>query len=78
MTLKIAILAALRSGEDDRSLQELVHLYQAQGMTPRDSYNVLQEIWQEFGFHETEESGPLRDALEYLMERVWFQGSGAH
>lgn len=77
MLLKQEFLKALRSGEDHRSLLELVHRHQAQGMTPRESYNVLEEIWLELGFAETEEGGPLRDELEYVMERVWFQGSSA-
>jgi hypothetical protein len=46
-------------------------------MAPRDSYNALEQIWQELGFADTEEGGPLRDELEFVMERVWFQGSGA-
>ena len=77
MLLKDEFLKALRAGQGHNALLALVHHYQAQGMAPRASYNVLQEIWQELGFADTEEGGPLRDELEFVMERVWFQGSGA-
>jgi hypothetical protein len=77
MLLKDEFLKALRAGQDYKALLALVHRHQAQGMAPRDSYNVLEEIWQELGFADTEEGGPLRDELEFVLERVWFQGSGA-
>ncbi len=77
MPLKDEFLKALRAGQDHKALLGLIHRHQAQGMVPRDSYNVLEEIWQELGFANTEEGGPLRDELEFVMERVWFQGSGA-
>jgi hypothetical protein len=77
MPLKDEFLKALRAGQDHQALLALVHRHQAQGMAPRDSYNVLEEIWQELGFADTEEGGSLRDELEFVMERVWFQGAGA-
>jgi hypothetical protein len=75
MPLKDEFLKALRAGQDHKALLALVHRHQAQGMAPRDSYNVLEGIWQELGFADTEEGGPLRNDLEFVMERVWFQGS---
>jgi hypothetical protein len=77
MSLKREFLTALRSGVGHGKLLEVVQRHQAQGMTPQESYDVLEEIWREFGFNEKEGGGPLRDDLEYVMEKVWFQGSGA-
>ncbi len=72
--LKQEILTALSSGSDHAALLELVRRKEAQGLTPRESYNVLEGIWRDFGFADTEEGGPLRGELEFVMERVWFQG----
>ncbi len=75
MTLKEEFRAGLDSGQDHRSLLELVHRHQTGGMTARESYFALEALWLEFGFDESEEDSPLRNELEYVMERVWYQGS---
>jgi hypothetical protein len=75
--LKDEIVKARRAGQDHKALLALVHGHQAPGMAPRDSYDVLEEIWQELGLADTEKGGPLRDELEFVRERVWFQGSAS-
>jgi hypothetical protein len=75
MNLKQAFLAALKAREHHDALLKLVRRYHAQGMTPQESYNALEEIWMDFGFDASGEDSPLRDDLEYVMERVWFQSS---
>jgi hypothetical protein len=74
MSLKQELLEALHSGKNHRMLLELVHRHQAQGLTPQESYDVLEQIWRELGFGEDESGGGSRDDLEYVMEKVWFQG----
>ena len=77
MKLKQEFLAALRSGTGHESLLELVTRHQGQGLTQEQSYQALEEIWQECGFSESEEESSIRNNLEYVMEKVWYQGSGA-
>jgi hypothetical protein len=73
MSLKQDVLVALHAGEDHDSLLDLVRRHQALGMGHREAYEVLEQIWREFAFDKNEEGGALRDNLEYVMERVWFQ-----
>jgi hypothetical protein len=77
MDFKQDFLAALQSGRDDRGLLEIVRRHHAQRVSEERLYELLEQIWKEFGFHETEESSPLRDELEYVMERVWYYGAEA-
>ena len=75
MEFKQEFLEALRSGQDHPELLAIVGRHQARGLTPEESYVLLHQIWLEFGFNKTDESSPLRDELEFVMERVWFEGS---
>lgn len=77
MTFKQEILAALHSGRDHRALMEIVRRHHAQGLSDKEPYGLLQQIWLEFGFHKTDETSSLRDELEYVMERVWYYGPSA-
>ena len=77
MTFKQEILAALHSGQDHGALLEIVRRHHAQGLSGKAPYELLQQVWQEFGFHETGEASSLRDELEYVLERVWYFGPGA-
>jgi hypothetical protein len=74
MNLKQDFLAALNSHMDHQALLGLVQRHQAQGMTPDDAYDILQQIWLDFGFAGSDEESPLRNDLEYVMEKVWYQG----
>ena len=73
MDLKHEFLTALRGGEGHDQLLELVHRYQAAGMTPQAAYDTLERIWLDFGFDESDEESDLRDNLEYVMEKVWYE-----
>jgi hypothetical protein len=75
MSFKEDILAALQGGQDHQVLLDIVRRHHAQGLTPNESYNQLQQIWQTLGFDEAEETSPAQDELEFVMERVWYQGS---
>jgi hypothetical protein len=75
MDLKKDFLAALNCNAPHESLLQLVQRHQAQGLTPEESYEVLQQIWLEFGFNESDDNTATRENLEYLMEKVWFQGA---
>jgi hypothetical protein len=75
MDLKRDFLAALNCTATDQSLLQLVQRHQAQGLTPEESYDVLQQIWLEFGFDKSDDNNATRESLEYVMEKVWFQGA---
>ena len=77
MNFKQEILAALKSGQDHHALLDIVRRHHGQGLTPEESYKLLEQIWLESGFSGTDETSPLRDELEYVMEKVWYQGSSA-
>jgi hypothetical protein len=75
MSFKQEILAALNGGKDHLALLEIIRRHQVSGQTAEESYDLLQQIWLEFGFHQSEDDSPFRNDLEYVMERVWYQGS---
>jgi hypothetical protein len=74
MNLTQDFLAALTSHMDHDALLDLVQRHQAQGMTLDAAYDILEQIWLDFGFATSEEDSPLRNDLEYVMEKVWYQG----
>ena len=53
-------------------LLELVQRHQAAGMKPRAAYDILERIWLDFGFNDSDEQSALRDTLEYVMEKMWY------
>jgi hypothetical protein len=74
MTLKEDFSTALFSQADFHALLELVGRHQARRLSGDQTYDALEEIWLEHGFSESEEESPLRDNLEYVMEKAWYQG----
>jgi hypothetical protein len=74
MDLKQEFLRALNSGESHDALLDLVRRHQALGLTARQSYDVLHQIWLDFGFDDSDKEGALRNNLEYVLEKVWYQG----
>jgi hypothetical protein len=72
MKFQEEFLKELTSGNGHDVLLKLVERHEAAGLSPRDAYDLLQTIWLDFGFDKAEEDTPLRDNLEYVMERVWY------
>lgn len=77
MDLKEEFLAALRCGQGYEPLLELVQRHIDQGMAAEEAYDILEGIWMDFGYDNSVETSPLRDDLEFVMEKVWFQGTGS-
>jgi hypothetical protein len=73
MALNQEFLAGLQNGMDHDSLLDMVHRYQRRGMSPREAYDTLQQIWLDFGFDKIEEGSGLQDNLEYVMEKTWYE-----
>jgi hypothetical protein len=73
MNFKNDFLTALRAGMGHDALMELVRRYRVQGLSVEAAYQTLHDIWLENGFDKKEvEDGTLQDALEAVMERVWY------
>lgn len=77
MDVEQKLLAALRSQNDHQSLMAVVHHHLSQRLTADEIYDVLEQIWLDFGFDCSNGEGPLRNNLEFVMEKVWFQGGMA-
>lgn len=62
----------LESGADHAALLELVRRHKEGGLSQRDAYDALHELWLEHGFDDDQKGeNQLRDDLEYVMEIVW-------
>lgn len=75
MNLKDEFRNALKKGEDHEKLLDLVRCHHQKGVSPEQSYQTLQDIWEEFGFDDSDEESELRENLEFVMERIWYQGT---
>jgi hypothetical protein len=73
MDLRNEFLAALKGGADHDALLDLVHRHQARGLGPQQAYQVLQDLWLEFGFDRAEEGSNRQENLEYVMEKIWYE-----
>jgi hypothetical protein len=73
MSLKDEFLAALHRGDDHDTLLDLVHRHQDQGLSSLEAYQILQQLWLEFGFNKIEEGSSLQDNLEYVLEKIWYE-----
>jgi len=75
MSFKQEFLTALESGNDHPALLEIVRRHYGGKETEREAYDALEQIWRDLGFQESDQDSPLRDELEYVMERVWYFGA---
>jgi hypothetical protein len=76
MSFRQEFLTALQSGKDHRELREIVRRHYGSDMTGKQAYEALEQIWRDLGFKDSDQDSPLRDELEYVMERVWYFGAG--
>lgn len=77
MPFKQEFLTALQSGKDHRALLEIVRRHFADEARGEEAYEALEELWRSLGYDESDQTSPLRDELEYVMERVWYFGASA-
>jgi hypothetical protein len=75
MSFKQEFLTALQSRKEYQDLIEIVRRYYGGKDTGREAYDALEQIWRDLGFQESVQDSPLRDELEYVMERVWYFGA---
>jgi hypothetical protein len=73
MTLKETFQKRLERGDSADDLLDVVRDYKSNGLSQREAYDELQELWLSYGFDDDDRDGvnPLRDNLEYAMEVVW-------
>jgi hypothetical protein len=73
MSFREDALTALGAGDDHHALIEVVRRHRERGLSVADVYEALEGIWLEHGFDKKEaEEGALQDALEFVMEKVWY------
>jgi hypothetical protein len=77
MSFKQEFLTALQSGKDHMALLEIVRRHFGDVERGEDAYEALEQLWRDLGFEESDRESPLRDELEYVMERVWYFGANA-
>lgn len=75
MSFKQEFLTALQAGKDHPALLEIVHRHYGDDETERAGYEALEQIWRDLGFDESDKESPLRNELEFVMERVWYFGA---
>jgi hypothetical protein len=75
MSFKQEFLTALQAGNDHRALMEIVRRHFEDATEERAAYEALEQLWRDLGFQESDEESPLRNELEYVMERVWYFGA---
>ena len=70
MNLRGEFEIAWKAGEDHDALLELVH---HQGVPPGEAYQILHQLWLECKFDDVERSSTLKDNLEYVLEKLWYE-----
>lgn len=70
MSIKQEFLDTLTAGRGHRAVLELVA---SRKISPQEAYDALQEIWVEMNYDDNEGEDALRNELEFVMERLWFQ-----
>lgn len=73
MNLRSEFETAWKAGDDHDSLLDLVHRHQQQGLTAREAYALLHELWLNNGFDDSDGANDLRDNLEYVLEKIWYE-----
>jgi hypothetical protein len=73
MNLRSEFETAWKAGNDHDSLLGLVHRHQQQGLTAREAYSLLHELWLDNGFDDSDGANDLRDNLEYVLEKIWYE-----
>ena len=75
MDFKSRFLDAIRAGKDDDILLRMARESATSSFDLHDVYEVMQDIWQDFGFDERSDGGKLQDSLEFVMEKIWYEFS---
>jgi hypothetical protein len=75
MAFKQEFLAALQAGKDHHALMEIVRRHFGDATEERAAYDALEQLWRDLGFQKSDQESPLRNELEYVMERVWYFGA---
>ena len=76
MTFQQEFRASLEAGAVFPTLWDIAQHHQGRGMTLQQIYEVLQEIWLNYGYDDDPVDSPLRDELEHVMEKAWYARSG--
>jgi hypothetical protein len=73
MTFQKEFSIALEAGAAFSALQDIVQRHHAMGMTLQQVYDDLHSIWLQHGFDDDPNDSPIRNELEQVMEKVWYE-----
>src|SRR5262249_29380047 len=71
LMFKDEFLAAWRANADYHALIKLVRRHRSQGLSVESAYEVLEQIWLEYGCDKRQDER-RQDTLEAVMEKVWY------
>jgi hypothetical protein len=74
LAFKENVRTTLERNPEPKPLIDLVGRFASTGGSKTEIYETLQELWLEYGFDNDEhrQPAPKRDALELVMEHVWY------
>ncbi len=74
MELKHELLTALHNGATAAALWEILRAHRSELVEPKSAYEILEQIWVELGFDDSDLESRLRDELEFALDRTWHFG----
>ena len=73
MSFQQEFTASLESGAPFPALWDVVLRHKAAGMTPQEIYDKLHIIWLSHGYDDEPNDSRIRNELEQVMEKTWFE-----
>jgi hypothetical protein len=72
MALKQELLTALQNGATHTAVLEILRVHRSELIEPKAAYGILEQIWLELGFDDSDEQSQLRNELECALEKTWY------
>jgi hypothetical protein len=72
MQFKQELLTALQTGATHGTLLDIPREHRSELVEPHTAYEVLEQIWLELGFDDSDVESPLRNELEVALETTWY------
>ena len=74
MNLRSEFETAWTAGNDADFLLAVVRRYQQQGLQGLEAYRILEKLWLDCGFNDSDVDSDRRNNLEYVLETLWYWG----
>lgn len=72
MELKQELLMALQNGASHVTLLDILGAHRSELVEPQAAYEILEQIWLQLGFDDSDLESPLRNELELALEKTWY------